>query len=205
MSARVLILFAHPSLQKSRVNRRLGNAVRRLPGVTFHDLYDRYPDFAIDVKAEQEMLAAHDVIILQHPLYWYSVPAIVREWQDLVLEYGFAYGESGTALRGKVTGAVISTGGSAEAYAPGHGDRFTVRQFLAPFEQTARLCGMTFLAPCVFHGPDVESEDGLADCAARYVQFVEALRDGTLDIAAAQGGENLAGRLGSLIAKGAAA
>jgi glutathione-regulated potassium-efflux system ancillary protein KefG len=187
------------------VNRRLAEAVRHLPGVTFHDLYDRYPDFVIDAKAEQELLAAHDVIIVQHPFYWYSVPALLREWQDAVLEHGFAFGEGGTALRGKVTVSVLSTGGSAESYAPGRGDRFTVRQLLAPFEQTARLCGMMFLAPCIFHGPDTETEDGLAHCAERYRRLVEALREGTLDLAVARMGENLNARLDALIAKGAAA
>jgi glutathione-regulated potassium-efflux system ancillary protein KefG len=38
--SRVLILFAHPALEKSRVNCRLADAVRRLDGVTFHDLYE---------------------------------------------------------------------------------------------------------------------------------------------------------------------
>lgn len=35
----LLILFAHPALQRSRVNRVLARAVQDLPGVTFHDLY----------------------------------------------------------------------------------------------------------------------------------------------------------------------
>jgi len=205
MSARVLILFAHPALVKSRVNRRLADAVRRLPGVTFHDLYDRYPDFSIDVKAEQALLAAHEVIVLQHPFYWYSVPALVKEWQDLVLEHGFAYGEGGTALRGKPAVSVLSTGGPAESYRPGLADRFTVRQLLAPFEQTARLCGMPFLAPCIFYSSDTKTDDGLTDCAVRYQRLVEALRDGALDIAAARNGENLADNFNALIAGGAVA
>ena len=96
MAKRVLILFAHPALQKSRVNRRLVAAVQNLENVTINDLYEEYPDFSIDVKREQALLESHDIIIFQHPLYWYSCPALLKEWQDLVLEYGFAYGAQGT-------------------------------------------------------------------------------------------------------------
>jgi glutathione-regulated potassium-efflux system ancillary protein KefG len=79
---RVLILFAHPVLERSRVNRRLLEAVKDLDGVTIQDLYEAYPTLAIDVQREQDLLLAHDVIVFQHPFYWYSVPAILKEWQD---------------------------------------------------------------------------------------------------------------------------
>lgn len=205
MSSRVLILFAHPALTKSRVHRPLRDAVHDLSGVTFHDLYDHYPDFVIDAKAEQERLVSHDVIVFQHPFYWYSVPALLREWQDRVLEHGFAFGDGGTALQGKITLSVLSTGGGPEAYAAGRADRFTVRQLLAPLEQTARLCGMTFLAPFIFFGPETATDDGLAACAARYRRLVIALRDGTLDIAAARAGEKLEAVPDPQPAEGAAA
>lgn len=93
---RVLVLFAHPAVHKSRINRHLADAVRGLEQVTFHDLYEAYPDFLIDVPREQELLRSHDVIVVQHPFYWYSTPAIFKEWMDLVLEYGFAYGKGGS-------------------------------------------------------------------------------------------------------------
>ncbi|MEQ1852663.1 MAG: NAD(P)H-dependent oxidoreductase, partial [Chthoniobacteraceae bacterium] len=115
MSKRVLILFAHPALEKSRVHRRLAAAVRDLPGVTFRDLYECYPDLHIDAEAEQALLSGHDAIIFQHPFYWYSSPAIVKEWQDVVLQYGFAYGEGGTALRGQTMITVLSTGGPEDS------------------------------------------------------------------------------------------
>lgn len=90
---RILILFAHPALENSRVNRYLIQAVEGLDSVTVHDLYEMYPDFHIDVKVEQDLLLAHDIIIFHHPFYWYSTPAIMKEWLDLVLEHGFAYGD----------------------------------------------------------------------------------------------------------------
>jgi voltage-gated potassium channel Kch len=108
---KVLLLYAHPAPHKSRVNRQLVRAARDLPGVTLHDLYEAYPDLDIDVRREQERLRAHDVILFQHPFYWYSTPAIVKEWIDLVLEYGWAYGEGGHALAGKAWVHALTAGG----------------------------------------------------------------------------------------------
>ncbi|HRC58732.1 MAG TPA: NAD(P)H-dependent oxidoreductase, partial [Kofleriaceae bacterium] len=149
---RVLVQLAHPVLERSRVNRRLIAAVRDLPGVTLHDLYERYPAFDIDVRREQALLLEHDVIVFQHPFYWYSTPAILKEWQDLVLEHGWAYGKGGTRLHGKLTCNAITTGGPATAYQHDGRNRFTMRELLAPWDQTAFLCGMRFLAPLVVHG-----------------------------------------------------
>src|SRR5512139_1443397 len=118
---RVLVLFAHPALEKSRVHRRLVERARASDGVTFHDLYEAYPDFDVDVKREQALLLAHDAVVLQHPFYWYSTPALVKQWEDLVLEHGWAYGSRGTMLRGKRMLSAITTGGGEAAYrAQGH-------------------------------------------------------------------------------------
>ena len=79
---KILVLFAHPALQKSRVNSVMLDAIHGLEGVTIHNLYEEYPDFHIDIKKEQQLLLDHDIIILHHPFYWYSAPAIVKEWID---------------------------------------------------------------------------------------------------------------------------
>ena len=149
---KVLILFAHPAYSKSRVNRLLLEASRGVEGVTVHDLYAVYPDFDLDVKREQELLLAHERNVLHHPFYWYSTPAILKEWQDLVLEHGWAYGRGGTALQGKWLMNAITTGGGEKAYRRDGHNRFTMRELLAPLEQTARLCGKEYLAPFVAHG-----------------------------------------------------
>jgi glutathione-regulated potassium-efflux system ancillary protein KefG len=189
---KVLILFAHPALEKSRVNLRLAEAVRGLPGVTFHDLYEAYPHFHIDVKREQKLLLSHDVIVMQHPFYWYSSPALLKEWQDLVLEYGFAYGQGGEALKGKALMNAITTGGPREAYAAEGYNRFTIRQFLAPFDQTARLCNMAYLAPFVVHRSLMILED--VQCRPfeeDYRGVIGSLVDGTLDLGRAARGERI--------------
>jgi len=138
-------------MQKSRVNKRLVEPLSKIEGVTFHDLYDSYPDMYIDVEKEKSLLLDNDIIIFHHPFYWYSSPAIIKEWQDLVLEFGFAYGPGGTALEGKMMMNVISTGASRHAYTREGHNKYSIREFLRPFEQTAKLCHMKYLPPWVLH------------------------------------------------------
>jgi glutathione-regulated potassium-efflux system ancillary protein KefG len=182
--SRVLVLLAHPSLHRSRVNRQLAAAARAIPGVTVHDLYEAYPDHDVDVAHEQALLIHHPVIVLQHPFYWYSTPSLLKQWQDLVLEFGWAYGPEGTALRGKTMLSAISTGGPEEAYRPEGFNRYTIKQLLAPMDQTAHLCGITYLPPFVLHGSHRVTDSEIHAGAVRYIQVLEALRDERLDPAA---------------------
>jgi len=192
MARRVLLLFAHPVLERSRVNRRLLDAVKDVPGLTVHDLYETYPSLFIDVKREQALLLEHDAVVFQHPFYWYSAPALVKQWQELVLEYGWAYGKGGTKLEGKLTFNAITTGGPVTAYRPEGHNRFTMRTLLSPFDQTAHLCRMKFLAPFVVHGSlRLESDDDVRPHAALYRRALEAVRDETLDVDAAMRAERL--------------
>jgi glutathione-regulated potassium-efflux system ancillary protein KefG len=183
MSLRVLILFAHPAFQKSRINRRLLRAVQGLQNVRIHDLYEEYPDFQIDVEREQKLLLDHDIIVLQHPFFWYSSPALLKEWEDLVLEYGFAYGLGGTMLAGKRILSAITTGGPETAYRRAGYNYFTIREFLTPFEQTARLCHMEYLPPFVVFGSlKLVDEQALTDRATAYRRVIEGLRDERFDL-----------------------
>ena len=72
--SKVLVLFAHPAMEKSRVHRRMLEAAPRHPDVTIHDLYETYPRMDVDVAREQELLARHDTVVFQFPFYWYSTP-----------------------------------------------------------------------------------------------------------------------------------
>ena len=182
----VLVLFAHPALEKSRVNQVLIRGLDRLQGITFHDLYEAYPDFDVDVEREQALLVEHDVIVLHHPFFWYSTPALVKQWEDLVLEHGWAYGRGGTALQGKRMMSAITTGGRETAYQHGGHNRFTIAELLRPIEQTAVLCGLDYLPPFVVHGTHGLREAEIASHAADYHRTLSALSLGTLDIESAR-------------------
>jgi glutathione-regulated potassium-efflux system ancillary protein KefG len=189
--SRILILFAHPALEKSRVNRRLVQAVQDTGGVTLHDLYERYPDFDIDVAREQELVEQHDVILFQHPFYWYSTPAILKEWQDLVLQYGWAFGHEGHALRGKRAGSVITVGGPETSYCAQGSNHHSMEQLLAPIEQTWALCGVEWLPPFLVYGTHDMSAAAMDAHAQSYRATLSALRDGVLDLDAARRGYRL--------------
>jgi glutathione-regulated potassium-efflux system ancillary protein KefG len=155
---RILILFGHPAFQTSHINRRMIEGLEQMEHVTFHDLYAAYPELDIDVEREQELLQDHDCIIFQHPMYWYSSPAIFKEWQDLVLEHGWAYGSKGKALEGKLFFNAMTTGAPKISFQKGGFQDHTVREFLSPFMQMARLCKMIPLPPFVIHGSHLVSE-----------------------------------------------
>ena len=178
MPQRILVLLAHPAHRRSRANAALRAAAKSVEGVTLHDLYEAYPDFLIDVDHEQALLLRHDVVVFQHPIYWYSSPAILKEWQDLVLEHGFAYGRAGTALTGKALLSAVTAGGSEAAYGPEGLNRHAIEEFLRPFEDTARLCHMRWLPPFVVHGTHLLDADGLAQHADAYSALLRRLRDG---------------------------
>jgi glutathione-regulated potassium-efflux system ancillary protein KefG len=155
--------------------------IKELDGITFHDLCDTYPDYHIHVRKEQELLLQHKIIVWHHPFYWYSAPAIVKEWIDLVLEHGWAYGRHGTMLTGKKAVSVITTGGGTMAYQEGGFNGFTIDQFLLPFRQTAKLCHMTYLPPFVVHGTHLLKENDISTYALKYKRLLLSLRDDLFD------------------------
>ncbi|RSZ59878.1 NAD(P)H dehydrogenase [Massilia atriviolacea] len=172
---KVLVIFAHAAPQRSRVNRRLAQAARSVPGVELVDLYETYPDFYIDVAAEQDNLADAAALVFLHPIQWYGMPSLLKEWVDTVLVPGWAYGAGAEALRGKHFWLVASTGSPAEAYAPdaAHGHHFDA--FLPPYRQIAALCGMEWIAPHILHGAHQSSEETLGAHVDAFAARLSAL------------------------------
>lgn len=176
--ARVLVLFAHPGQRHSKVNVAMAKAARFVDGITFADLYAEYPTFNIDIDAEQKRLLEHDVIVMQFPIYWYSTPSLLKEWQDLVLEYGFAYGHEGDRLKGKTLQLVATAGGDEEAYSVEGRNHFSLRTMLSPLEQTASLCQMNFAPPFVLFSSGQAASDGRGE---RHVEAYRLLLEGLRD------------------------
>lgn len=156
----IVVIHAHPYPGHSRAGGALLAAIRDIPDLQVRSLYGMYPDFDIDAEAERRALEGAKLVVLLHPLYWYTTPALLKHWFDTVLVKGWAYGAGGTALHGKDCLWVTTTGGDAEAFtAEGkHGHPFEA--FVPVVEQTARFCGMRWLEPVSIHGahhiPDEE-------------------------------------------------
>ena len=168
----IVILVAHPQNEHSSVNRTLLQAVQRSgqARVELRDLYALYPDYLIDVQAEQAALTAARLVVWQHPIHWYGMPPLLKLWLDEVFAFGWAYGPGGDRLRGKDLWLVTSTGGAAESYRPDGHNRYFFDAFLPPYEQTAALAGMRFLPPLLLHGAHRVGEAELAAHAELYVQ-----------------------------------
>ena len=165
------------------MNIELVRATRDLPGTTLVDLYGEYPDYHVDIDREQQRLASHDVVVFMFPLFWYSTPALLKEWQDLVLEYGFAYGSGGTALHGKVLLCALTAGGDELAYRHEGYNHYTIRELLRPLEQTATLCGMRYLPPFALFGARSALEEGRVGAHVEaWRRLVLALREDRLDL-----------------------
>lgn len=184
--SRILVYYAHPAHRTSGVNRPMAEAAQSIDGITFLDLYRTYPRHDINVAGEQDRLLAADVIVFQFPIFWYSTPSIIKDWQDLVLQHGFAYGSGGDQLSGKHMMLAVTAAGPEEAYATDGFQNFPLRTFLTPLEQTARLCQMNFLAPYVlFSSLKAQTTDKLGAHVDGYVRMLKALRDNRYDFAAA--------------------
>ena len=174
----IYVIAAHPAWRESRVNRPLMQAAQSLPRVQVQDLYSRYPDYTIDVAAEQAALEKAKLVVLLHPIQWYSMPALQKLWVDEVLTYGWAYGEgiveAGNKLQGKDLWLVATTGGPDASYHPKGYNRYFFEAFLPPYEQTSALCGMRFLPPLVLHGAHAVSQNVLAKHIATFAQRLES-------------------------------
>jgi len=172
----VIVLFsAHPYPDRSRANRALLEALSGVPDLEIRSLYDLYPDFDIDVPDEQEALTRARAVVWQHPLYWYSVPSLLKHWFDKVLLRGWAYGEGGTALVGKRCLWAATTGGEPQMYQPGQIHGFPFEAFVPVIEQTARFCGMRWEEPFIVHGSHKVSDTALNARAEQYKQRLLSL------------------------------
>jgi glutathione-regulated potassium-efflux system ancillary protein KefG len=146
----VYFVFAHPFRNRSRVNATVLERVTGLPSVTVTDLYEVYPDFNLDSEREKSLILASDVVFLQHPFLWYSMPPLLKLWFDEVFELGLAYGEGGTAFRNKILQLSVTAGGPPEAYDRNRSGRSSITEYTKPYEETAAVSGMGWARPLVF-------------------------------------------------------
>jgi glutathione-regulated potassium-efflux system ancillary protein KefF len=177
--AEVVVLVAHPNLQHSRVNSQLMHAAARAaPGrIDVRDLYALYPDYLVDVAAEQAALAAAQLVVWQHPVHWYGMPPLMKLWLDEVFAFGWAYGPGGTALRGKDLWLVLSTGGPESSYRSDGYNRYFFDAFLPPYDQTAALAGMRLLPPLLQHAAHRVDDAAIEAHAALYAQRLASYPD----------------------------
>ena len=115
--------------------------------------------------------SAADRVILQFPFYWYSSPALLKEWEDEVITAGWAYG-GGHALKGKELKLVVTTGSDAAKYRKDGEYSHTMEELLSPFEVVAYKIGMNYAEPFLVQGTATIGDAELDQAAADYVSAI---------------------------------
>jgi len=163
--SKILVISGHPHLDRSNMNAAILESLEdKFNGdiLEVRRLDELYPDFNIDAKAEQEALVDADIIVLQFPIYWYNVPSLLKKWIEDVLEYGFAYGSSGTALHGKKLLLSFTAGSGADVYHEKMAH--DLPDFMPAFQETAALTGMEWQEPVYSYGALTDAADRLGQC-----------------------------------------
>lgn len=178
--AKTLVIVSHPDIEHSVVNKRCVQELEQYPEeFTVHQLYREYPDGKIDAAAEQRLVEKHENIVLQFPVYWFNCTPLLKQWFDDVLAFGWAYGPSGDAFRGRNLGIAVSFGSPEASYAHDGAVGYTVAETLRPFELTANYIQANYQPIFRFHGPDsnvAPSAEQLAALAHNAADYVEHLR-----------------------------
>ena len=177
-----LFILIHPQAQDSAINQGITKALeaQQRTDTKIKNLYALYPDFKIDIAQEQKDLQEADRIVLQFPLYWYSAPALLKEWIDKVFTMGFAYSYDGskTALVGKKLLLSITTGSGQETYTNNGQNKLSIENILLPFEGTAHFCKMIFEKPILTYGaiPNL-SQEALTQKIKQHLELLQKALD----------------------------
>lgn len=156
-----LIILAHPKLEQSFANKTIINELQKSNlNVEIRNLHSLYPDFKIDIKAEQEALLRHQTIVFQSPFYWLNVAAILKHYFDEVLEYQFAYGSKGDKLKGKNFLLSLTTGARQEEYKITGKHHLRMYEFCKNIEQTAYYAQMNYIEPIYLHSMSLHGGPG---------------------------------------------
>ena len=141
----ILIISGHTDLAASVANRTILETLgERLPEAEIVKLDELYPDFKIDVENEQRRLLRADIIVLQFPVFWYSVPSILERWMEETFRHGFSHGSTGDKLKGKKLVLSFTTGAPEEMYSHDGPMGYTIDEFLPCYKATCRLTQMEY-------------------------------------------------------------
>lgn len=169
---KILVIASHPNFEESKINKRWVEELKKHKNITVHILEKFYPTGKIDIKKEQELLLSHDRIVFQFPFHWYNITPMLREWQNLVLEYGWAFGPKGNKLKGKEFVVATSIGGPEHSYQAGGYNNYSISELLKPMQQVANLTQMKYLEIFKIHGAVVITDEDLEQSALNYVKHI---------------------------------
>ena len=202
-ATKVLWLYGHPD--SDSLNHQLmetaSRMLRRHAEVTVVDLYELGWNPVLDaaelsaarrsapeVVAQQHLLRECDLLILQFPLWWHGMPAIVKGWFDRVFSLGFAYGikhpDTGRTLKygdGGLTGrralTIVTAGDRRPSFEP-RGINGDIELLLFPLlHGTLWYSGMAALRPHLIAGTDVPGWNGADEECRRLLDRLDTVFD----------------------------
>lgn len=151
---KALIVFAHTFWSDSRVNKALLELAKTLSNVTINNLSTTYLDGKINSEAEIALLKGSDKIIFQFPLFWFSTPSILKEWEDRVLT-PILYGDNPQLLKNKIFQIITTLGGSKSSYDGHHG--FGLKELLSPINHSFAYLGCKVEEPFAIYSASVSN------------------------------------------------
>ena len=167
---KVLVIYSHTYPEISTAGNAILEVFKATPNFEVRDLDALYPDLSkIDVAAEQKALVEADVIIFQHPIFWFNVPSALKRWMDEVLQHGFAFGPGGDKLHGKKFIHSFTTGAGADLYAGELGTALSDSVCAS-----VNYCGMEYVQAFLLYGQSTLTNPNVAQEAKAHAEEVVA-------------------------------
>ena len=173
---KVLVIYSHTYQEQSTAGKAILEVFKKAPGFIVRYLEELYPDLnKIDIAAEQQALVEADVIVFQHPIFWFNMPAALKRYMDEVFQYGFAYGGTGgDKLKGKKFIHSFTAGSSAATY---EGTEFGLA-LVAPLKCTAAYAQMDYVKAAPLYGQLALTNPNVAEEARQHAEKLVAFIQG---------------------------
>lgn len=142
----ILIVSGHTDLSQSIANKTILEELNRLLPDAEMDYLDKlYPDYQIDIISEQKKMEKADIIVLQFPIFWYSMPSILERWMEETFVHGWSHGTHGDKLKGKKLIVSFTTGAPEEMYHQDGLMGYAIDEYLTAIKSTCQLCQMDYV------------------------------------------------------------
>lgn len=172
---KTLVIITHPDMEHSVISKRWKEELSKNSDITVRCICELYPDDNIDIEAEQKVLEAHDRIIFQFPLYWYSAPYLLKKYMDQVFTFGWAYGEGGDKMEGKEIGVAVSCGSPECAFAEGGVQCHSIEHYMGSYDGIAAFLRAKYIGFFAFYDTyNPEALKHLDENAVNYIKWLKA-------------------------------
>lgn len=175
---KTLVIVSHPYPDQSNAVKALQQTAENTPGVSVRNLEALYGNqfMNFDVEAEQKACEEAGRIVYLFPIHWFNLTPMLKVYLNQVWTYGWAFGQEGTALKGKEMQVVVTAGASAHTYSAEGLIQSTMDEVLAPMKASAYYVGMKYAPPLAFYEAMAAKPDTLRAMQATFCATLLAPR-----------------------------